>query len=205
MIATLLLLTTLTFKVPSMDCAGCAKPVGKTLSSIAGVRNVRVDWKQKSATIDVPPNFDRKVLRNAMLNAGYEVQFAGEKIPELQPLAPEVLKTLDIQTFDGRTPVNFNRIAEPGKITIVDFYADWCGPCKVLELRLQHFVQTKNIAVRRVNVGKWDNAAAKQATRDFHVASLPHLRVYDSRGKFVAAVKDGMWDELLDTVEKASK
>jgi copper chaperone CopZ/thiol-disulfide isomerase/thioredoxin len=205
MIATFLLLTTLTFKVPSMDCAGCAKPVGRTLSAIAGVSNVHVDWKKKSATIDVPPDFDRERLRKAMLNAGYEVQFAGEKLQELQPVPPDVLKTLDIKAFDGSRAIDFQGVTEPGKITIVDFYADWCGPCKVVELRLQHFMQGKNIAVRRVNVGKWDNAAAKQATRDFRLASLPYLRVYDANGKFVSEVKDGMWDELLDTVEKASQ
>ena len=56
-----------------------------------------------------------------------------------------------------------------------------------------------------MNVGKWDNAAAKQATRDFHLASLPYLRVYDAKGKFVAEVKDGMWDELLEVMEKVSE
>jgi copper chaperone CopZ/thiol-disulfide isomerase/thioredoxin len=200
-----LLLTTLTFKVPSMDCAACAKPVGRTLAAIDGVTNVRVDWKQKSATVDIPAGFDRETLRKAMLNAGYEAQFAGEKIPELQPVTPAVLRTLDIELFDGSKAVDFKRIAAPGKITIVDFYADWCGPCKVVELRLQHFIQGKNIAIRRVNMGKWDNVAAKQATRDFHLASLPYLRVYDARGKLAGEIKDGMWDELLDAVEKASK
>lgn len=204
MIATFLLLTTLTFKVPGIDCAGCAKPIAKTLSSIAGVTNVHVDWKKKSATIDVPADFDRDVLRKAMLNAGYEVQFAGEKNPELQPVPPDVLKTLDIKAFNGSKPIDYKSVSVPGKITIVDFYADWCGPCKVLELRLQHFVQGRNIAVRRVNVGKFDNAAAKQATRDFRLASLPYLRVYDASGKFVAEVKDGMWDELLEVMERAS-
>ena len=205
MILGILLATTLTFKVPSIDCAGCANPVAKTLAAIHGVTNVHVDWKQKSATVDVPPDFDRDTLRKAMLNAGYEVQFGGEKLPELQPLAPAVLKTLDIQAFDGSRPIDFKSIAAPGKITIVDFYADWCGPCKTVELRLQHFVQGKNIAVRRVNIGKWDNAAAKQATHDFRLASLPYMRVYDARGRFASEVKDGMWDELLEAVEKASK
>jgi copper chaperone CopZ len=200
-----ILLTTLSFKIPSMDCAGCAKPVTKVLASIGGVTNVHVDWKQKSATVDVPSNFDRNKLRDVMLNAGYEVQFAGEKAAELQPLPSEVLKTLDIRTFDGRSAVDFKSIGVPGKITIVDFYADWCGPCKVLELRLQHFIRGKDIAVRRVNVGKWDNAAAKQATKEFRLASLPYLRVYGADGKLAGVVADGMWDELLETVEKASK
>ena len=205
MILGILLATTLTFKVPSIDCSGCAAPVAKTLAAVAGVSNVRVDWKQKSATVDVPQGFDRERLRNAMLNAGYEVQFAGEKTRDLQPLPADVLKTLDIKAFDGSRPVDFNAITAPGKITIVDFYADWCGPCKVLELRLQHLVQGKNLAVRRVNMGKWDNAAAKQATRDFRLASLPYLRIYDAHGELVAEIRDGMWDELLGAVEKASR
>lgn len=205
MILGILLATTLTFNVPSIDCSGCANPVAKTLAAIAGVSNVHVDWKQKSATVDVPQGFDRERLRNAMLNAGYEVQFPGEKNRELQPLPADVLKTLDIQAFDGSKAVDFKTIPVRGKITIVDFYADWCGPCKVLELRLQHLVQGKNIAVRRVNVGKWDNAAAKQATRDFRLASLPYLRVYDGSGKLAAEVKNGMWDEVLEAVEKAAR
>ena len=142
MILGILLATTLTFKVPSIDCSGCANPVAKTL---------------------------------------------------------------DIRAFDGSRPIDFKAIAAPGKITIVDFYADWCGPCKVLELRMQHLVQGKNIAVRRVNMGKWDNAAAKQATRDFRLASLPYLRIYDGSGKLAGEIRDGMWNELLDAVEKASR
>jgi len=206
MILGILLATTLTFKVPSIDCSGCANPVAKTLAAVAGVSNVHVDWKQKSATVDVPQGFNRELLRNAMLNAGYEVQFAGEKNRELQPLPADVLKTLDIKAFDGSRPIDFKAIAAPGKITIVDFYADWCGPCKVLELRMQHLVQgKKNIAVRRVNVGKWDNAAAKQATREFRLASLPYLRIYDGSGKLAGEIKDGMWNELLDVVQKASR
>ena len=205
MILGILLATTLTFNVPSIDCSGCAAPVAKTLAAVAGVSNVRVDWKQKRATVDVPQDFDRELLRKAMLNAGYEVQFAGEKNRGLQPLPAEVLKTLDIKAFDGSRPLDFKAVAAPGKITIVDFYADWCGPCKVLELRLQHLVQGKNIAVRRVNVGKWDNAAAKQATRDFRLASLPYLRIYDANGRLAAEIRDGMWDEILDAVEKAAR
>jgi len=84
MIATFLLLTTLTFQVPGIDCSGCAKPIAKTLSAIAGVSNIHVDWKKKRATIDVPPDFDRERLRKAMLNAGYRdghFVVSGRQIP----------------------------------------------------------------------------------------------------------------------------
>jgi len=57
--------------------------------------------------------------------------------------------------------------------------------------------------VRRVNVGKWDNDAAKQATREFRLEALPYVRVYDAKGKFVGAVTGGSWDDVLKTIEKA--
>jgi|GEM_PF-1905420 len=199
-----LLLTTLTFKVPSMDCAKCAKPVGKTLAAIDGVRNVHVNPKEKSATVDVPESFNRDLIRDRLLNAGFAVQFADEKAPQLQSLPDDVLKTLDIVSYDGSRPVDFAHIAVPGKITIVDVYADWCGPCKTVELRLQHFAQGKNIAIRRVNIGKWDTQFARHMSQAFHFNSIPYLRVYDTQGRFVDSVY-GMWDELLDAVEKASK
>ena len=62
-----------------------------------------------------------------------------------------------------------------------------------------------NLAVRRVNVGKWDNPAAKQATSAFRVESLPYVRVYDARGKFIGAETGGMWDKILKLVEKADR
>ena len=59
----------------------------------------------------------------------------------------------------------------------------------VLETRLHHYMTAnKNIALRRVNIGRWDNDAAKQATREFRAEALPYIRVYDAKGKFVADV-----------------
>jgi thiol:disulfide interchange protein len=62
-----------------------------------------------------------------------------------------------------------------------------------------------NLAMRRINIGKWNNAAAKQATREFHASALPYIRVYDANGKFVEAVTGGMWDEVLAAIEKAER
>ena len=92
----------------------------------------------------------------------------------------------------------------PGKVTILDYWAEWCSPCHLLDVRLQHLVAgNPRLAVRRVNVGKWDNAAAKQATTEFRVAALPYVRVYDAKGKFVGAETGGPWDRVVSLVEKA--
>jgi len=196
---------TLTFNVVGIDCPACAPPIIRALKSVEGVRSANVDATRKTATVDVPAGFDREKLRAAVSNAGFEAVFAGEKPRDIEPLPPEVVKSLDIHAYTDGRRVDIANILAAGKVTIVDFYADWCGPCHVLEARLQHLMQgKKNLAVRRVNIGKWDNDAAKQATA-LHAEALPYIRVYDPRGKFVTAVTGGMWDEVLAAIEKAER
>jgi copper chaperone CopZ/thiol-disulfide isomerase/thioredoxin len=199
-----LLAAILSFKVIGIDCSACAKPVVKAISSVEGVKDVQLDWRSASAHVDVPEGFDRMRIRSALNKAGFEVAFPGEKVTAMEPLPDEVVRKIDISSDPGTSRINIKNLLAPGKITIVDFYADWCGPCHVLENRLQHFMQDKpGIALRRVNIGKWDNEAARQATREFRTEALPYIRVYDANGKFVAAVTGGMWDEVLAAIQEA--
>jgi copper chaperone CopZ len=194
------------FQVLGIDCALCAPPIVKALQSIDGVTNPNVDWKTKTATVEIPAGFDKERIRTALSDAGFAPIFPGELRKEIEPLPADVVKTLDIQTWTDGHRADIAKIVAPGKVTIVDFYADWCGPCTVLETRLEHFMQArKDIALRRVNIGKWDNEAAKQATKEFHVEALPYIRLYDANGKFVASVTGGMWDEVLGAIEKAGR
>jgi copper chaperone CopZ len=197
---------TLTFKVVGIDCAACAPPIVKALKSVEGVKSAKVDAKTKTATVDVPPQFDRQKLRAALSNAGFEAVFPGEKPRDIEPLQADVVKSLDIRSYTDGRRVEIASILAAGKVTIVDFYADWCGPCHVLEARLQHLMNgsKKNLAMRRINIGKWDNDAAKQATQ-LHAEALPYIRIYDVRGKFVTSVTGGMWDEVLAAIEKAER
>ena len=195
---------TFTFTVVGMDCAACGPPIVKTLTAVEGVKSAKVDWKSQTATVELPANFDRQKLRLALTNAGFESVFPGEERKEIEPLPDDVLKTLDIIEYNDGKRADIAKLMAPGKITIVDFYGEWCGPCRVLETRLQHLMRGKgNLALRRVDIGKWDNEAAKQATREFHAEALPYIRVYDAKGKFVASVTGGMWDEVLTAIAKA--
>ena len=196
----------LTFKVVGIDCAACGPPVVNAIRSVEGVKSARVDVKAKTATVDVPPQFDREKLRAAVSNAGFEAVFPGEQPRDIEPLPADALKALDIRAYTDGRRVEIAKILASGKVTIIDFYADWCGPCRVLEARLQHLMHGSkpNLAVRRVNIGRWDNDAARQAT-ELRAEALPYIRVYDAHGKFVTAVTGGMWDEVLAAIEKAER
>ena len=197
---------TLVFQVIGIDCAECAPPIVKALKNVEGVTSARVDAKKKTATVEIPTGFDVEKLRTAVSNAGFVAVFAGETPKEIEPLPADVVKTLDIRSYTEGRRLNFAEIVAPGKTTIVDFYADWCGPCRILEARIQRLMNgdRKNLALRRIDIGKWDNDAAKQAT-ELRAEALPYLRVYDARGKFVTSVTGGMWDEVLAAIEKGER
>lgn len=59
---------------------------------------------------------------------------------------------------------NFQEQTKSG-LTLVDFYADWCGPCKALAPTLE---QLQNINVVKVNIDDSQNLATQ-----FSISGIP--------------------------------
>jgi thiol-disulfide isomerase/thioredoxin len=73
-----------------------------------------------------------------------------------------------------------------GKLTIFDFGAAWCEPCKTLEPALVALAKRHpdTVAVRRIDVVDWDSQVATKylAPRGF---ALPHVKIFDASGTLV--------------------
>ena len=86
---------------------------------------------------------------------------------------------MQIVVKDGSDVPDLARILAPGRVTVVDFYADWCGPCKDVERHLaQKLTGRADIAVRKLNIMTWDSALAKH-----YVSKLPSMPVQIIFGK----------------------
>ena len=68
-----------------------------------------------------------------------------------------------------------NEVINSEKTTIVDFYADWCGPCKMMSPVIDTIAEenVENIKVGKVNVDENQELAMK-----YNVMSIPTILVF---------------------------
>jgi len=84
--------------------------------------------------------------------------------------------------------VNIEANLVPGRVNVVDFYADWCGPCRELAPRLEAMAETYQMVVLKVDIAQWDSPVAQQ----FNLRSIPYLMIYDKSGKKIAEGQSAM-------------
>ncbi len=99
-----------------------------------------------------------------------------------------------IEFFSGTLDEAFERAKEEKKLVFVDFYADWCGPCKQLaqdvftKPEVGIYYNEKFICVK-VNAEEVSN---KVYVKKYKVTSLPTLVYLQPDGKLVSSVSGTM-------------
>ena len=70
------------------------------------------------------------------------------------------------------TNTNFSELIQDSKLVIVDFWATWCGPCRMISPLLDELEEemADQITVMKVNVDDADEIAAQ-----YRIMSIPTL------------------------------
>ncbi len=91
---------------------------------------------------------------------------------------------------------NFNEAVKNG-VALVDFYADWCGPCRMMAPILEAVADERaDLTIAKVNVDE----CAELASR-FGVMSIPTLVVLDGGEEVKRIVGARPKDALLRELE----
>jgi thiol-disulfide isomerase/thioredoxin len=166
-------------RVPEEVCVRC-KP-----ERAAGFK-ARNDWCKEhdvpeSQCLECHPDLDFSPAKLPPANA--DVREIAKEGEELKELAPHLVQ---------------------GKITVFDFYAGWCPPCRKVDEHLYpQLAKRSDIAIRKVNVGNWESATSQRWLAD--VPELPHLIVFDKRGKKVRAISGAQLADIDAAIAEASR
>ncbi len=81
---------------------------------------------------------------------------------------------------------------------IIDFYADWCGPCKMVEPVLEELAEEYE---GRINIYRIDTASEQELAAAFGIRSIPSILFVPKDGKPQMAVGALPKDAIEDTIK----
>lgn len=106
-----------------------------------------------------------------------------------EPL-PTVAADADIQWLskEGEDVPNLEAHAAKGKVTIFDFYADWCASCRKVDGHVYKRIADgdTSLAYRKLNIVSWESPVGQRYMKE--VPSLPLLLVYGPDGKLAKSL-----------------
>jgi thiol-disulfide isomerase/thioredoxin len=125
------------------------------------------------------------------------------KNPQTKEAAPAALVTgrgQQVEVISHGATVDITQHLAPGNVTVVDFYADWCGPCRQLSPSLEQMARTDpEIALRKIDIVNWKTPVVKQ----YNIHSIPQVNVYNRGGRLVGTVVGADIQEVKRYVAQA--
>ena len=96
------------------------------------------------------------------------------------------------------TEKNFeDEVLKSEKTVLIDFYADWCGPCKILSTIVDEVAEeNEKIKVVKINIDQEENLAV-----EYQILSIPTLVVIKNGKEVKRSVGVVDKEEILDLVK----
>lgn len=171
-----------------IDCADCGEEIVAALRERPGVYEASFDKRSAEVRVTASPTFDvyTEVKRLAALE-GFEAKLgAGQGRYQEGSAFPPGADVITV-VKDGADLPSLENVTVRGKVTVVDFSAGWCGPCRVIDQHMAKVLgQNDRVAYRKLDIGDWDSPLAQRYLKD--VPKLPYVIVFDPNGVKVGAI-----------------
>jgi thiol-disulfide isomerase/thioredoxin len=190
------------YSFQELDCSSCLSAVAQELGARPGVDAAKMD---KNA-VEVRVTYDTTAVSPDGLDQVVEAKgFPWSHESGAGSWAPEILfpASMDVKTIshDGEA-VDLAAHLAPGKVTVIDFYAPWCGPCRVVTHELKEVMSKRSdVALRKVNIVDWDRPVVAQHLQG--VVNIPYVLVFGKDGQRVAAITGLKKEALREAILKA--
>ena len=194
---------TVVFSLQNTSCASCGDKAREAVAMREGVTEAR--FEKAKAEIHVaynPEETDESELLTTVQGCWSEVKL-GEGQGSYQS-GKEYAESMDVELISAAgEDVDVMKHLAPGKVTIVDFMADWCGPCRVVTGVLADLMKARSdLAVRTVNVGDWGTPAANRYLKE--AGELPTVRIYTPGGNLFSEISGLKIQEMISDIDRAA-
>jgi thioredoxin 1 len=147
------------------------EPDGIVLKTKSGISKVYF--------VELPKDVQERFHYNATIASAYSAQQAATST------MAAARRGEPITVISHGAQVDINQHLAFGNVTVVDFYADWCGPCRQLSPSLEQMARSDSeIALRKIDIVNWRTAVVQQ----FNIHSIPQVNVYDRSGRLIGTV-----------------
>ena len=82
------------------------------------------------------------------------------------------------------TDANFNEVIQSNKPVLIDFWATWCGPCKMMAPVLE---EVSSEYAAKITVGKLDVDQNPKKAQEYGIMSIPTMVLFRN-GKVVRQI-----------------
>src|SRR5467141_2559729 len=145
--------------------------------------------------VELPKEVQERFHYNAAIAAAY---FAQQSVNRTNAAAAR--RGPPVEVISHGAQVDINKHLALGSVTVVDFYADWCGPCRQLSPNLEQMARTDpEIVLRKIDIVDWKTAVVKQ----YNIHSVPQVNVYNRGGRLVGTVVGADVDKVKSYVAQA--
>jgi copper chaperone CopZ len=170
------------YSMQGLDCAECANPVKSKLAKIPGVGKSDFDVQKAELTVKLADGVSDDQVLAAIQSAGFKGLVGpgkGAYLPhEKYPQGADVI----VLTEKGAAVGDLRKLCAPGKYTVFDVYAAWCGPCRGVDAKLREVVKSRaDVAVRKLDIVSFQTPLAHELGRK--LTALPYVIVITPEGK----------------------
>ena len=95
----------------------------------------------------------------------------------------------------------FNHVRQSAGVAVVDFYADWCGPCKALAPILERVAERHpEVSIKKINVDEDESAAGRYGVKG--IPTLVFLRDGLEVGRIIGLASEKAIEDAFERVNE---
>ena len=184
-----------------LDCDDCTEKAIESLKKTDGVHTVVFDEDNLKMAITYDSNHVKPDVLKTIVTAG-DLKIQSVISDASKSTKIKFPSELDVKTIS--TQGEYVKLLDhlvPGKVTVFDFYADWCLPCQDID-REMILIMKKNpdVALRKLNIVDWDTPIVRYYF--LNIPTIPYVIVYGKKGKLVQKIHGLNLNELRAAIKQ---